>query len=480
LRAHSRSKEAVLRAFGSTLGLAAGLFSLAALAAGADGSWTQCAAPARLTPDPAGRTFHVATWGTNPGSCPAPGYTFRTIDAAAKCAKGKDTVYVHGGTYNRVLIANLWPSDRVLITNAPGENPIIEGWGGIADYQAILGLWQVSNFAIQGLTVQNTGVPDAEHGGYGIRVSASTYVKLYFNTVHDTARHGIITDGHQMEVVGNEVYNAVMRNRWWQSSFWDGAVSSDPTRSQWGYTLRGNSIHDSWGECADILAVDGATVEGNKIYNCVSANLFVSGSQNVTVNRNWVYAASDQYNRPDLGYRAAGIELANEGASSGWSVKNVRITNNIVEWVAQGLRYWRARTGGSVWDGYGNLYVGFNNFNRTQFGSIRLDTPDGGWPSAQNRLRQNLVLNQSGYAWFSTETAGAWTVGGNWNYGKSTTSTNPGVVDTWGSYIPAYALRTGAVIRWTVAPWSESEMPSADYHCQSRGQNDWNTPGAIN
>src|SRR5215469_533795 len=157
--AHSSPKEAVLRGFGRTLGLAAGLFSLAALAAGADGSWTQCAAPARLTPDPAGRLFHVATWGTNPGYCPAPGYTFRTIDAAAKCAQGRDTIYVHNGTYGPVLIMNLWPSAQVLITNAPGENPIIDGWGGIADYAAVLGLWQVTNFAIQGREVRNTGVP---------------------------------------------------------------------------------------------------------------------------------------------------------------------------------------------------------------------------------------------------------------------------------------------------------------------------------
>ncbi|HZJ56603.1 MAG TPA: right-handed parallel beta-helix repeat-containing protein [Myxococcaceae bacterium] len=469
-----------MHALGRTLGLAAGLFSLAALAAGADGSWTDCALPSRLTPDPAGRTFHVATWGTNPGTCPGAGYTFRTIDAAAKCAKGKDTIYVHAGTYGPVVISNLWPSDRVLITNAPGESPVIDGWNGVADYASVLGLWQVSNFAIQGLTVRNTGVPDAEHGGYGIRVSRSTYVKLYFNTVHDTARHGIITDGHQMEVVGNEVYNTVMRNRWWNSNFWDAAVASDPHRNQWGYKLVANSIHDSWGECADVLAVDGATVEGNRIYNCVSVNLFISGSRNVTVNRNWIYEANDQYNRPDYDYRATGILLANEGNSVGWSVSNVRITNNIVEWVGQGLRYWRARTGGTVADTYGNVYVGFNNFNRTEFAPVRFDTPEGGWPTANNRLRQNLVLNQSGYSWFSTENWGAWNVGGNWNYGTGTTASSPGIVDTWGSYVPAYDLKSGSVIRWTVAPWSEPEMPSADYHCQSRTQSDWNTPGAVN
>jgi hypothetical protein len=51
----------------------------------------------------------------------------------------------------------------------------------------------------------------------------------------------------------------------------------------------------------------------------------------------------------------------------------------------------------------------------------------------------------------------------------------PGINDTWGTYVSAYELRPGAAIRWTVAPWSDSEMPSTDYLCQSRGQNDWNT-----
>ena len=90
------------------------------------------------------------------------------------------------------------------------------------------------------------------------------------------------------------------------------------------------------------------------------------------------------------------------------------------------------------------------------------------------------MLNQSGYSWFSTDSWSSWDVKGNWNYGPSTTASSPGIVDTWGSYISAYDLKSGSVIRWTVAPWSEPEMPSADYHCQSRRQSNWNTPGAIN
>jgi hypothetical protein len=439
-----------------TLGLLAALSPLAALAAGADGSWSWCSQPKRLSPDPAGRTFHVSPSGTDPKTCPTwSGYWFRTISRAATCARGKDTLYVHDGTYGPVQLANMWPSDTVLITNAPGEHPIIDGWGTVPDFGAIVGLWRVSNVAIQGLEIRNT--------------------------VHDTARHGILTNGHQMEVVGNEVYNTVMRNQWFKSDYWDAAVTSQPNRNQWGYKLIGNSIHDSYGECADVLAVDGATVEGNRIYNCVSTNIFVSGSQNVTVNRNWVYANTDKFNRKDYGSRATGIQLANEGKNVGWTLNNIRITNNIIEWVSQGVRYWKApHTGQPVKDTYGDLYIAFNDFNRTQFSPIRFDTPEGWAPQGSSKLRRNLVLNRSAYKWFSTDQGGSWDVTGNWNYGTSTTATSPGIQDTWGTYVPAYEFRSGAVIRWTIAPWSEPEMPSTDYHCQSRGQNDWNTPGAIN
>ena len=66
---------------------------------------------------------------------------------------------MHDGTYGPVQLANMWPSNTILITNAPGESPVIEGWGSVIDFGAIVGLWRVSNIAIQGLEIRNTGVP---------------------------------------------------------------------------------------------------------------------------------------------------------------------------------------------------------------------------------------------------------------------------------------------------------------------------------
>ncbi len=46
---------------------------------------------------------------------------------------------------------------------------------------------------------------------------------------------------------------------------------------------------------------------------------------------------------------------------------------------------------------YANVYVGFNTFAHTQTWPIRIDGPDGN-PQGWNRLRQNIVLNDSGWA----------------------------------------------------------------------------------
>lgn len=467
-----------MQKLGRILGVVIGVASASSLAAGTDGSWSACTMPARLTPDPAGSTNYVATWGTNPGSCPSwSGYTFRTIDAAVKCARGKDTIMVRGGSYNPFGIANTWPSDRILITNYPGENPVIDGWYSVGDYQAIVWLWNVSNIAIQGLTIQNTGVPDDEHGGYGVKVDSSTYVKLYYNTIQNTARHGIVMDGHQHEVVGNEIANTVMRNQWKSSNWWDAGFANAGTRQQWGFKFIGNLVHDAWGECVDIIQVSGATVQQNKIYNCMSGNLYVSNSENVTVNRNWIFANTDAYNRPGYWYRSIAIGIANEGATGGFTTKNIRVTNNLVERLGQAVRYWRSHTGGSIWDMYANLYVGFNTFSMLQTWPIRFDAPDG-TPQGWNRIRQNIVINTSGWAWYSNDNTSNWEVAKNWPYSSGTTWNTPGITDSNGGWAGAYKLQSYSTLRWVVPPNSEWDMPSDDFNCNWRNPNDWGAAGA--
>lgn len=462
----------------AALALLTAVVPLAVRAAGADGSWTWCAAPARLQPIWWGRTWHVATWGTDPWSCPSSaGYTFRTIPAAVKCSWGGDTVLVHNGTYGPFTIINKWQNDDILITNAPGESPVIDGWSSVGDYQAIVSLWNVSHIAIQGLTIQNTGVPDAEHGGYGIKVNSASNVKVYFNTIRNTSRHGVMLEGNSMELVGNDIGNTSMRNQWRSSDWWDASFANSGSIKQWGLKVVGNDIHDSWGECLDIINVSGATVEGNRVHNCYSAHVYVSNSESVTLNRNYVYANNDNYT-PWGQYRPIGIGIANEGTTTGFTARTIRVTNNIVEGTGQAFRYWRSHSGTAIWDMYADVYVGFNTFARTQTWPVRFDGPDGN-PQGWNRFRRNLVINNSGWDYFSTVNWNNWEVASNYNYSWGTSTTNPGVVYTGGGWPGAYQLRSDSAIRWSIPPWSESGAPSQDYYCQNRNLGDWSYGGAL-
>ena len=90
------------------------------------------------------------------------------------------------------------------------------------------------------------------------------------------------------------------------------------------------------------------------------------------------------------------------------------------------------------------------------------------------------MLNASSNTWFSSNESGAWNHDLNRTYNWSWSTYNPGINDTWGTYTWAYKWRAGAWQRWTVAPWSEWDMPGDDYNCGVRAQNEWNSPGAMN
>ena len=108
-----------------------------------------------------------------------------------------------------------------------------------------------------------------------------------------------------------------------RSNYWDGGIATG-TRNQWGYKLVGNSVHDSYGECVDVLERRRRDRRGEQDLQLRQREPLRLQLANVTLNRNWIYANTDQYNRPDLGYRAAGIQLGERGQLVGWSLNNVR------------------------------------------------------------------------------------------------------------------------------------------------------------
>jgi Protein of unknown function (DUF1565) len=99
-----------------------------------------------------GTTFFVAPNGknSNPGTKSRP---FRTLAHALKRLRAGDTLYVRGGTYTERVKVNVAPGRlgaRVLVTNSPGERPVVSGqlWIGNPSYWTIGGInvtWATGN-----------------------------------------------------------------------------------------------------------------------------------------------------------------------------------------------------------------------------------------------------------------------------------------------------------------------------------------------
>jgi Protein of unknown function (DUF1565) len=103
-------------------------------------------------PSKSGRTFYVATNGrdANPGSRQRP---FRTVGHALRELRAGDRLFVRGGTYAervKVNVAPGRPRAGVLVSNFPGERPVVSGqlWLGNPSYWTISGIsvtWAAGN-----------------------------------------------------------------------------------------------------------------------------------------------------------------------------------------------------------------------------------------------------------------------------------------------------------------------------------------------
>ena len=181
------------------------------------------------------------------------------------------------------------------------------------------------------------GISDAEHGGDGVHAYESTHVKLYYNTVHDTARHGI---PHQR----------APDSRWWATRFTtranaepvvqgrtSGTWRSPPSRGPCPVGLQADwELHPRQLQSALTCSLGRGDGRGEPHRPELRQQRRLRLQPQPDGHGNWLYATSDQFNRQATGRGPAGIQLANEGKAVGRPLNNIRITNNIIEWVEPG------------------------------------------------------------------------------------------------------------------------------------------------
>ncbi|HET9156647.1 MAG TPA: right-handed parallel beta-helix repeat-containing protein [Myxococcaceae bacterium] len=492
------------RVVGAVISMCALIAGREAAAAGADGSWAPRCAAGTLGPDPAGRTLYVSTSGTDSTSpCPGAGHVFRTIKGAIACALDRDTIYVRGGTYAPDGIISRQFSARVLITNYPSEEPVIDGsTPPVGDYNGVLWFQNSANIAVQGLTIQSTGntapttCPFSNGiygvGGVGVRIDTSHDISLWNNTIQDTARHGLLVQGSQnLSVVGNIIQRTVRMNKDLVCNRIpapnDSAVniaSSRGTLNSSNIDFINNRVVDGWGECVIIATTDGGRINGNRVFTCVGTNIYVDKSRNLTVARNYISWYDARYYKLVGGvqHRAEAISLANENftnATTGYSVNNIEISSNIIENTDQGVHYFAWSFDGGTPDTYGNLKIVFNDINNTVGSAIKIDQPTDAPPTGTNSIRRNVVFVAPSVTWqqvLPSSYYSYWDVGPNEKYSDS----NIGAIWTTpaGGSSDAYKVKAGSYVINQVSHATEPYIPVNDFFCATRRDHSASTSGA--
>ncbi|MDP9299677.1 MAG: right-handed parallel beta-helix repeat-containing protein, partial [Actinomycetota bacterium] len=297
-------------------------------------------------------TFWVAPTGEDSASG-SQGSPWRTIQHAAGTVPPGSTVFVRAGVYHErvsVDVSGTASAGPVVIRNAPGEHPILDGTGLAvpSDFNGLFSIDSRSYVTIQGFEIRNYRTAEPGHDPVGIFVNgASDHISILDNRVHDIetnvqARsggdaHGIAVYGtdsdHAIDGVvisGNEVYDCKLGSS--ESVVVNGNVQ--------GFSITRNTVHDNDNIGIDVIGYEGkasdpsvdvardGVVSGNLVYNIDSygnpaygtdrsANgIYVDGGRDVIVERNVIHDVN------------IGMEFASEHA--GRSTSYITARNNLV------------------------------------------------------------------------------------------------------------------------------------------------------
>lgn len=280
----------------------------------------------------AGSTYYVAANGNDGNAGTDINQPWLTLGKAAGTVAAGDTVYVRGGTYTNSVcfFTGGTPDRRISILAYSNEIPIIDGttMGGP------LGLGQRSPYSplvtISGtasyLTLAGFAVIN---GAFGIEVDGTNDV-VQNTIVSNMWNNGIFIRGSGSMAQSNTIAYCCLNNSpsyrqsgtVWASGLSAARGSADGIARQ--VVLRGNTVHDIYGEALSTYEADGTLIESNVVYNGWATDIYISDSRNVLCRGNLAYATTNftaRFATPTL------LELADEKVSVPRSCNNLVVNN---------------------------------------------------------------------------------------------------------------------------------------------------------
>lgn len=269
-------------------------------------------------------TYYVSTTGQDKNAGDI-GHPWLSIYASVKKLAPCDTLYVRGGTYSQ---ANIWvfnsgtASKPIRILAYPGEKPILDGSG-----LAIIGQW-TPFFGLSGNYIQLSGF-EVRNGGDGV-YSTGTYNTISNMIVDHVQQNGILARG-DFNIVENSVVSfACMDHVNNPSHNWSSGISAARDTVN-GITehaiLRGNTVHDTYGEGLSTYEANGTIIEDNTVYNNWALETYISDASNVIYRNNLVYKTPYSGLIASRTTGSAGLGLADEVSSVPRSTNNIVVNN---------------------------------------------------------------------------------------------------------------------------------------------------------
>ena len=425
---------------------------------------------ANLVPDvPAtsGPVVHVSPTGSDSNSGSSAQQAFLTLAHALHNAVPGTRVLLGDGTYSQTAVLSIsgvngTAAEPIVITPEPGATPIFD-FSAVSTTNAVMSFSSCSYLFIDGITLANAS-------GTGLGIYGSSYVTMTRSTIHDVQDDAISLTGSNFVMAGNEIYNAALMNTndkngtWWSgtASTWYVNSTTPTTHVQW---LQ-NKIHDTWGECINVLFADDVQVIGNELHDCYSDHVYIDHGSNVTVLRNLMYNSESQFINTGAG---VGIDDESYSGYGATPEDNILVANN---YFGSGMKWnlvrWELSSWAAPQNTWSNLHIVFNVF---QANAVDWQPVGGGTAPSNGVIAGNIFLGNPS---FSLGDLSAWSVtqndfasgvpsqfAGNGNF-----SVNPNFVGpTDGSSFAGLATTNAAAL----AVSARAEVPQ-DALCVPRGQ----------
>ena len=364
---------------------------------------TACTDLVPAVPVTTGPTFHVSTTGNDNNNGSSAAQAFRTLGRALRNAVPGTRVQLGNGTYAQTgqlaISVNGTATEPIVITTEPGAKPVFDFTGASINGSAFT-LNSCTYVFVDGITVANS--PAA-----GLGFNGGSHVTLTRSVVHDIQNMAITLIGSYFVVAGNEVYNGAMLNlnnkngSWWPGTVGSWYVNGTTPTTHVQYLQ--NNIHDTWGECLNLLFTDDVDVIGNNLHDCKSAHVYIDHGADVRVLHNRMYNAQAKF----IG---AGVSIDDESYSAYVATPepNILVANN---YFGKGLGYSLVRFEPSSWTAANNTWSHIHVvFNVLEANPITWNAVHGGTAPSDGVIAGNIFLGNPS---FSMEDTAAWTISEN-------------------------------------------------------------------